>query len=123
MANATNRENDTVDQNLYNSISAAKDKILEIGNQAYTNAVDRYNLNLTNENFKANPYSGKVSKLNDRPIVSSQKAADDFGKEFNSFQAKMPSVSGDLAMKAFLAYKSGKYTLTTDDGVMNPSEI
>ena len=122
-ANQTNRENDTVDQNLFNSISAAKDKILQIGNQAYTNAIDRYNINLTNENFKADPYSGKVFKLNDRPLVDSQKAADDFGKEFNSFHAKMPTINGDLAMKAFLAYKSGKYTITTDDGVRNPNEV
>jgi len=26
-------------------------------------------------------------------------------------------------MKAFLAYKSGKYTITTDDGVRNPNEV
>jgi hypothetical protein len=110
-------------QSLSNSVNAAKDKILQLTNTAYDHAADIYNLNITNENFKKDPYSGLVYKANDKPLTPTSSTAADFGKEFNDFQAKMPSVSGDLAMKAFLAYKSGKYTITTDDGLREPDEL
>lgn len=123
LANSMYDKTATLKQNLANSISAAKDKILQLSSTAYSNAADIYNLNLTNENFKKDPYSGIVYKANDKPITPTSTTAEDFGKEFNAFQAKMPSVTGDLAMKAFLAYKSGKYTIATDDGVRSPNEV
>jgi hypothetical protein len=123
LANSMYDKTAVLKQNLANSISAAKDKILQLSSTAYSNAADIYNLNLTNENFKKDPYSGIVYKANDKPITPTSNTAEDFGKEFNAFQAKMPSVTGDLAMKAFLAYKSGKYTIATDDGVRSPNEV
>lgn len=123
LANSMYDKTAALKQNLANSISAAKDKILQLSSTAYSNAADIYNLNLTNENFKKDPYSGIVYKANDKPITPTSTTAEDFGKEFNAFQAKMPSVTGDLAMKAFLAYKSGKYTIATDDGVKAPNEV
>lgn len=123
LANSMYDKTAALKQNLANSISAAKDKILQLSSTAYSNAADIYNLNLTNENFKKDPYSGIVYKANDKPITPTSNTAENFGKEFNDFQAKMPSVTGDLAMKAFLAYKSGKYTIATDDGVRSPDEV
>lgn len=123
LSNSIYDKSSILKQNLANSISAAKDKITQLSGLAYENAANIYNLNITNENFKKDPYSGIVYKANDRPITPTSTTAKDFGKEFNAFQAKMPSVTGDLAMKAFLAYKSGKYTITTDDGVKDAGEV
>ena len=50
-------------QSLANSISAAKDKIVQLSNQAYTNASNIYNLNTTTENFKKDPFTGIITKI------------------------------------------------------------
>ena len=113
----------TLKQSLANSISAAKDKITQLSNQAYTNASNIYNLNSTNENFKKDPFTGIITKMNDRAITPVKDNSQDFGQEFNAFAKSMPSVSGDLQMKAFLAMKSGKYVMEPDDQVTKASEL
>jgi hypothetical protein len=110
-------------QSLANSISAAKDKIVQLSNQAYTNASNIYNLNTTTENFKKDPFTGIITKMNDRALTPNADNSKDFGQEFNDFAESMPTVSGDLQMKAFLAYKSGKYTIEPDDNVTKASEL
>ena len=110
-------------QNLANSVSAAKDKITQLSNQAYTNASNIYNLNTMTENFKKDPFTGLITKVNDKAITPTQDNSKDFGDEFNTFAQSMPSVSPDLKMKAFLAYKSGKYTIEPDDQVTKASEL
>jgi hypothetical protein len=110
-------------QSLANAVSAAKDKIVQLSNQAYTNASNIYNLNTTTENFKKDPFTGIITKMNDRAITPAKDNAQDFGQEFNAFAKSMPSVSGDLQMKAFLAMKSGKYVMEPDDNVTKSSEL
>ena len=110
-------------QSLANSISAAKDKIVQLSNQAYTNASNIYNLNTTTENFKKDPFTGIITKMNDRAITPNKDNTASFGEEFNQFARSMPSVNPDLQMKAFLAYKSGKYTIEPDDNVTKASEL
>ena len=110
-------------QSLANSISAAKDKITQLSNQAYTNASNIYNLNTTTENFKKDPFTGIITKMNDRAITPVKDNSQDFGQEFNTFAKSMPSVNPDLQMKAFLAMKSGKYVMEPDDQVTKASEL
>jgi hypothetical protein len=61
--------------------------------------------------------------MNDRALTPNADNSKDFGQEFNDFAESMPTVSGDLQMKAFLAYKSGKYTIEPDDNVTKASEL
>jgi hypothetical protein len=110
-------------QSLANSISAAKDKITQLSNQAYTNASNIYNLNTTSENFKKDPFTGIITKMNDRAITPVKDNSQEFGQEFTTFAKSMPSVNPDLQMKAFLAMKSGKYTIEPDDQVTKASEL
>lgn len=121
--NMWDKEN-TLKQNLANSISAAKDKITQLSNQAYTNASNIYNLNLTNENFKKDPFTGLISKVNDKPFAPTQDNTKSFGEEFNTFASSLPpNITPDLQMKAFLAMKSGKYVIEKDDEVTKPNEL
>jgi hypothetical protein len=113
----------TLKQALANSVSAAKDKIVQLSNQAFTNASNIYNLNLTNENFKKDPFSGLISKVNDRAITPTKDTSKEFGVEFNDFAKSMPTVNPDLQMKAFLAMKSGKYVIEKDDEIVNPNDL
>jgi hypothetical protein len=114
----------TLKQGLANSLSAAKDKITQLSNTAFTNASNIYNLNTTNENFKKDPFSGLISKMNDRALTATKDNSQDFGAEFNTFAQSMPNIKDpDLQMKAFLAYKSGKYTIEPDDNVTKASEL
>jgi len=111
-------------QNLSNSISAAKDKITQLSNQAFTNAANIYNLNLNNENFKKDPFSGLISKMNDRALSPSADNAKDFGEEFNAFAEQVPTLRPELQMDAFLAIKSGKYKLDkTNTDITTPSDL
>jgi len=110
-------------QNLANAVSAAKDKIVQLSNQAYTNASNIYNLNTTTENFKKDPFTGIITKMNDRAITPNKDAGKDFGQEFNEFAKTIPGVNDDLKMKAFMAYKSGKYVIEPDDNVTKASEL
>jgi hypothetical protein len=120
--NTWDKEN-TLKQNLANSISAAKDKITQLSNQAYTNASNMYNLNSMTENFKKDPYTGLITKFNDKALTLTKDNAQSFGQEFNDFAKSMPTVTGDLQMKAFLAMKSGKYVIEKDDEVTKPNEL
>lgn len=112
-------------QNLANSVSAAKDKITQLSNQAYTNASNIYNLNLNSENFKKDPYSGIISKMNDRALLPTNPTSKDFGEEFNEFSEQIPTIKPELQMQAFLAYKSGKYKIepVTTDNIMTADEL
>jgi hypothetical protein len=110
-------------QSLANSVSAAKDKIVQLSNQAYTNASNIYNLNTTTENFKKDPFTGIITKMNDRALTPNKDNSKDFGQEFNDFASAIPGVSDDLKMKAFMAYKSGKYVIEPDDNVTKASDL
>ena len=120
--NTWDKEN-TLKQNLANSISAAKDKITQLSNQAYTNASNIYNLNTMTDNFKKDPFTGLITKVNDKALTPTKDNAQSFGQEFNDFAKSMPNVKGDLQMKAFLAMKSGKYVIEKDDDVTKPNEL
>lgn len=123
-ANATNMHDKRVilEQNLTNAVNAAKDKIVQLSNAATKNAADIYNMNLMTENFKQDPLTGIVYKANDRDILPTAPSNKEFGEEFNQFSKTMPGVSPDLAMKAFLAVKSGKYQVD-DDNMLTPNEL
>jgi hypothetical protein len=134
IANAVNEKNAQLATNMYdkenilkqslaNSISAAKDKIVQLSNQAFTNASNIYNLNTTNENFKKDPFTGLIYKMNDKAITPNTATTKDFGEEFNEFAKSVPTVNPDLQMKAFLAYKSGKYQIEPDDNVTKAGEL
>ena len=123
LATSMHDKENILKQSLANSISAAKDKIVQLSNQAYTNASNIYNLNTTTENFKKDPFTGLITKVNDKAITPTATNSKDFGEEFNSFSKGMPTVSPDLQMKAFLAYKSGKYAIEPDDNVTKAEEL
>lgn len=110
-------------QNLANSISAAKDKITQLSNQAYTNASNLYNLNTMTENFKKDPFTGLITKVNDKALTPAKDSSKDFGEEFNEFAKSTPTLTPDMQMKAFLAVKSGKYTIEPDDNVTKATEL
>jgi hypothetical protein len=134
LANARNAQDAQLSTNLYdkenilkqslaNSVSAAKDKITQLSNQAYTNAANIYNLNTLTENFKKDPFTGVITKMNDRALSSTKDNAKDFGEEFNDFSSSLTGITPDLKMKAFLAYKSGKYVIEPDDQITKANEL
>ena len=92
-------------------------------NTALTNASDIYNLNLTTEQFKKDPFTGLIYKANDKAVTPKTAANDDVAAEFTTFSSKMKGVSPDLAMKLFLAKKSGKYVIEPEDGTTSPEEL
>jgi hypothetical protein len=110
-------------QSLSNSISAAKDKIVQLSNQAYTNASNIYNLNTTTENFKKDPFTGIITKMNDRALTPTKDNAEDLGTQFNDFAKTVPTLTPDLAMKLFQAQKSGKWVVEKDDEITKASEL
>jgi hypothetical protein len=116
-------KNTILKQNFSNALSAAKDKITNLTNTALTNASDIYNLNLTTENFKKDPFTGLIYKANDRAVTPKKASNDDMAGEFTTFAAKLPNVNPDLQMKAFLAMKSGKYVIEPEDGTTTPNEL
>lgn len=120
--NLYDKEN-VLKQSLANSISAAKDKIVQLSNQAFTNAANIYNLNTTTENFKKDPFTGVITKMNDRAITPVKDNSQEFGQEFNAFAKSTPTLSPDMQMKAFLAMKSGKYVIESDDQVTKANEL
>ena len=121
--NLYDKEN-TLKQNLANSVSAAKDKITQLSNQAFTNAANIYNLNLNSENFKKDPFTGLISKVNDRAITPTASSSKDFGEEFTAFAESVPTLKPELQMEAFLAIKSGKYKLDKPNAdVTTPSDL
>lgn len=134
LANARNEKNaqlatslydkeNILKQSLASSISAAKDKITQLTNQAWTNASNIYNMNTLTENFKKDPFTGVITKMNDRAITPIKDNSKEFGEEFGEFSKTLPNVNPDLQMKAFLAYKSGKYTIEPDDQVTKANEL
>jgi hypothetical protein len=116
-------KNTILKQNFSNALSAAKDKITNLTNTALTNASDIYNLNLTTENFKKDPFTGLIYKANDRAVTPKKASNDDMAGEFTTFAAKLPNVNPDLQMKAFLAMKSGKYVIEPEDSITTPNEL
>lgn len=136
LANARNAQDAQLQTNMYdkntvlkqqfqNSLSAAKDKILQMSNAAWTNASNIYNLNSTTENFKKDPFTGLITKYNDRALKPTDDANKTFGKEFNEFSAPMlaKGISPDLVMKAYLTTKGGKFNITQDDGIKTANEL
>ena len=120
--NTWDKEN-TLKQNLANSVSAAKDKITQLSNQAYTNAANIYNLNSTTDNFKKDPYSGLITKLNDKELNPTKNAAKDIGREFNDFARMVPGLPPKQQIDLFKAHKSGKWVIEKDDEITQPSEL
>ena len=118
-----NKEN-TLKQNLANSVGIAKDKITNLVANAWTNATDRFNLNALNENKKLDPITGQLYLANEKPLTPTRDTSKSFGEEFNVFASSMPAdVSNDLKVKAFLAYKSGKYVLDPVNDVTKVSDL
>ena len=116
-------KNTMLKQNFSNALSAAKDKITNLTNQAMTNAADIYKMNLTAENFKMDPRTGLITKVNDRAITAKKATDTDHAKEFTDFAAQMPGVTPESAMKLFLAVKSGKYVIEPDNGTTTADEL
>ena len=110
-------------QSLANSISAAKDKIVQLSNQAYTNASNIYNLNTTTENFKKDPFTGIITKMNDRALTATKDNAEDIGTQFNDFAKTVPTLTPDLAMKLFQVQHSGKWVVEKDDEITKANEL
>jgi hypothetical protein len=77
----------------------------------------------TTENFKKDPFTGIITKMNDRAISPVKDNSQEFGQEFNAFAKSTPTLSPDMQMKAFLAMKSGKYVIEPDDQVTKASEL
>jgi len=121
--NQVDKEN-TLKQNLANSVGIAKDKITNLVANAWTNATDRFNLNALNPNKKLDPITGQLYLANETPLTPTRDTSKSFGEEFNIFASSMPAdVSNDLKVKAFLAYKSGKYVLDPVNDVTKVSEL
>lgn len=110
-------------QSLANSISAAKDKITQLSNQAYTNASNIYNLNTMTDNFKKDPFTGLITKVNDKVMTPTNDNTKAVGEEFNAFAQQVPTLSPELQFQLFKAHKSGKWTIEKDDGLTNPNEL
>lgn len=111
----------TLKQQFDNSLNAAKDKITELSNQAWTNAANIFNLNKTTENFKKDPYTGLITKVKDKEIVplDSDKAS---AERFNAFAAAIndPEVSADMKAKMYIKLFGND---KTEDGITYADEI
>ena len=116
-------KNTMLKQNFHNALSAAKDKIVNLTNQAMTNAADIYKMNLTAENFKMDPRTGLITKVNDKAITPKKATDTDTAKEFTDFASQMPGVTPESAMKLFLAVKSGKYVIEPENGTTTTDEL
>jgi len=77
-------------QQFANSMGAAKDKITQLSNQAWTNASNIYNLNTTTEQFKKDPFTGLITKTGDKALDPTAKSATEGASSFNAFYKEMP---------------------------------
>jgi hypothetical protein len=121
--NQTYAENVAMKERFRQSIQAAKDKIVDLKNTAETNMANIYNLNIMNENFKKDPFTGLVYRTdNDQSYNPDPSGTADPADELNQFMKQVPSLSPDMAAKVYMGMKSGKWTIQ-DDGVLTPDEL
>jgi len=124
-ANRMQEKQDTLKQNIANSVGKAKDKIVQMENQMITNASNLYNLNLQTTQKKKDPYTGLIYTTNQKPMEPKATSNKTLAEEFTDFK-KGAGLSDKDAMELFKASKSGKWDLKTkqrEDNVTNPDEL
>ena len=111
-------------QNFDNSLSAAKDKITQLSNQAWTNASNIHNLNLNTENFKKDPYTGLISKVGDKEVTPMNAVQQYPAALFAEYKGKLKGVSDDTIAKLVAGRLNGKYDMSDpNSGMTNPNEL
>ena len=75
------------------------------------------------DNFKKDPFTGLITKVNDKAMTPTTDNTKAIGEEFNAFAQQVPTLSPELQFQLFKAHKSGKWTIEKDDGLTNPNEL
>lgn len=113
----SNYDKQTIAKQQYNnSLQAAKDKITQLTNQAWTNASNIFNLNKIQKQFIKDPYTGLITKFSDKPQDVSKQSSKDLGQEFMDFKKTLVGVSDDTAARLFTGLKDGKYEMKKESG-------
>ncbi len=116
-------ENVEMQERFRQGVQMAKDQITNLKTQAETNRAAIYNLNINSEEFKKDPFSGKIFRTGNSEFDTTVKdSSNEAAAEFNSFREQIPGVSDDVAAKLFIGVKSGKYSFE-DDGMLTPKEL
>ena len=124
-ANRMQEKQDTLKQNIANSVGKAKDKIVQMENQMITNASNLYNLNLQTTQKKKDPYTGLIYTTNQKPMEPKATSTKTLAQEFTDFK-KGAGLTDEAAMELFKASKSGKWDLkkkAQEDNVTEPDEL
>ena len=112
-ANATSMHDkrQTLRQQFDNSMSAAKDKIVELSNAAWTNASNIFNLNQTTNNFKKDIASGIIYNSSGKPVSAKTSSKQDIPAMYAEYVKKMPGVSPDKIAAMVMGVAKGDYKL------------
>ena len=113
----SNYDKQTIAKQQYNnSLQAAKDKITQLTNQAWTNASNIFNLNKIQKQFIKDPYTGLITQFADKPFDVSKESAKTIAEEYMSFKNQLPGVDDKTAFNLFKATKTGKYDVAKEPG-------
>ena len=118
----SNYDKQTIAKQQYNnSLQAAKDKITQLTNQAWTNASNIFNLNKIQKQFIKDPYTGLITQFSDKPYDVSKESAKTIAEEYMSFKNQLPGVDDKTAFNLFKASKTGKYDIAKEPGQIESS--
>jgi hypothetical protein len=128
-ANATSMHDkrQTLRQQFDNSMSAAKDKIVELSNAAWTNASNIFNLNQTTNNFKKDIATGVIYNSSGKPVTPKTNSKMDIPGMYAEYVKQMPGVSPDKIAAMVMGVAKGDYKLgdasDTENQVQTPEEL
>lgn len=112
-ANATSMHDkrQTLRQQFDNSMSAAKDKIVELSNAAWTNASNIFNLNQTTNNFKKDIATGIIYNSSGKPVTAKTSSKQDIPAMYAEYAKLMPTVSPDRIAAMVMGVAKGDYKI------------
>lgn len=113
----------TLNQNYDNAIQAAKDKITFAYNNALTNRGETQALNLMTPNYQVDPITGLTTFKPSANIFTGKANQMDIADEFQQLKKKMPNVKDETIAKILIGQHSGKWAVSSDDGVITPDEL
>ena len=128
-ANATSMHDkrQTLKQQFDNSMSAAKDKIVELSNAAWTNASNIFNLNQTTNNFKKDINTGVIYNSSGKELTPKTSNALDVPGLYAKYVEAMPGVDPDIIAKMVMGEKRGDFKIEDkndpNNQVKTPEEL
>lgn len=112
-ANATSMHDkrQTLRQQFDNSISAAKDKIVELSNAAWTNASNIFNMNQTTDNFKKDIATGIIYNSSGKPVTPKTSSGMSVPELYAKYVQQMPGVDPNIIAKMVMGEKRGDFKI------------